>query len=186
MKRTWAGLLTLTLLVGIAPQIATAAVKAGATCTKLKSTTKVSGYKYTCIKSGKKLVWSKGVRVVATPKPTASPTTAPSATAMPTPSASATPASTSADKYSDQPCKTEGEDLRTETASYKCVKRTDSGTLLWSKNNTGSGPLSDSNANDHSNTNTIAVAVNNTFSCASVIFTRVHRFTHERTLRNRR
>jgi M6 family metalloprotease-like protein len=136
MKRTWAGLLTLTLLVGIAPQIATAAVKAGATCTKLKSTTKVSGYKYTCIKSGKKLVWSKGVRVVATPKPTASPTTAPSATAMPTPSASATPASTSADKYSDQPCKTEGEDLRTETASYKCVKRTDSGTLLWSKNNT--------------------------------------------------
>jgi len=147
MKRTWAGLLTLTLLVGIAPQIATAAVKAGATCTKLKSTTKVSGYKYTCIKSGKKLVWSKGVRVVATPKPTATPAPTPSASATPNPtlSASATPtptpsasnsqASTSADQYSDQPCKTEGEDLRTETASYKCVKRTDSGTLLWSKNN---------------------------------------------------
>jgi M6 family metalloprotease-like protein len=90
MKRTWAGLLALTLLVGVAPQIATAAVKAGGTCTKLKSTTTVSGYKYTCIKSGKKLIWSKGVKVVATPKPTATP----SVTANPTPSASATPTPT--------------------------------------------------------------------------------------------
>jgi M6 family metalloprotease-like protein len=40
----------------------------------LKSTTTVSGYKYTCIKSGKKLIWSKGVKVVATPKPSATPT----------------------------------------------------------------------------------------------------------------
>jgi M6 family metalloprotease-like protein len=169
MKRTWAGLLALTLLVGIAPQIAKAAVKAGATCTKLKSTTTVSGYKYTCIKSGKKLVWSKGIKVVATPKPTATPsvtatpaptptpsvtatpaptptpsvtaTPAPtptpsaSATPTPTPSASASQASTVTDKYSDQPCETEGEDLQYENASYKCIKRSDSGVLLWSKNN---------------------------------------------------
>ena len=149
MKRTWAGLLALTLLVGVAPQIATAAVKAGATCTKLKSTATVSGYKYTCIKSGKKLVWSKGVKVVATPKPTASPsvtatptpsasatpTPTPSVTATPTPSASSSQTSTTADKYADQPCKTEGEDLKTDVAAYKCVKRSDSGSLLWSKNN---------------------------------------------------
>ncbi|MSZ06126.1 MAG: hypothetical protein F2656_03275, partial [Actinobacteria bacterium] len=40
-----------------------AAPKAGAACTKLNTTTTVSGYKYTCMKSGKKLVWSKGVKV---------------------------------------------------------------------------------------------------------------------------
>jgi M6 family metalloprotease-like protein len=84
MKRTWAGLLALSLLVGVAPQIATAAVKAGATCAKLKSTTTVSGYKYTCIKSGKKLVWSKGTKVAATPKPTATPTPTPTPTVIST------------------------------------------------------------------------------------------------------
>ena len=87
----------LILQFGISPQIVTAAVKAGAACTKLKSTTTVSGYKYTCIKSGKKLVWSKGVKVVAptpivtpTPSATATPTPTPSDTATPTPKPSAT------------------------------------------------------------------------------------------------
>ena len=40
-----------------------AAVKAGAKCSKHKVTTTVKGMKYTCIKSGNKLVWSKGVPV---------------------------------------------------------------------------------------------------------------------------
>lgn len=56
------------------PTNAIASVKAGSVCAKLNATTSVSGYKYTCIKSGKKLVWSKGVRVVvATPTPTPTP-----------------------------------------------------------------------------------------------------------------
>jgi len=61
---------------------ASGAVKAGASCTKLKATTIVSGYKYTCIKSGKKLVWSKGVKVAvkATPSSTQTPTPTPSPT----------------------------------------------------------------------------------------------------------
>ena len=67
---------------------ASGAVKAGASCTKLKATTTVSGYKYTCIKSGKKLVWSKGVKVAVkatpTPTPTPTPTAAPTPTATPT------------------------------------------------------------------------------------------------------
>ena len=40
-----------------------AAAKAGAKCTKVNTTSTVSGIKYTCIKSGKKLIWSKGVVV---------------------------------------------------------------------------------------------------------------------------
>ena len=40
---------------------ANAAAKAGAKCTKLGNTEVVKGKSYTCIKSGKKLVWNKGV-----------------------------------------------------------------------------------------------------------------------------
>ena len=40
---------------------ANAAAKAGGTCTKAGSTEVVKGKTYTCIKSGKKMVWNKGV-----------------------------------------------------------------------------------------------------------------------------
>jgi hypothetical protein len=61
-----------------------AAVKAGAKCTKAGATSTTGGKKYTCIKSGSKLVWNKGVTVkAAAPKPT--PVSTPIATATPTP-----------------------------------------------------------------------------------------------------
>ena len=50
-----------------------ALVKAGAKCSKLNSSEIVSGYKYTCVKSGKKLIWKKGAKVIV-PIPTPSPT----------------------------------------------------------------------------------------------------------------
>ncbi len=49
-------------LMGITPANAVT-VKAGAKCAKHKATTTVKSMKYTCIKSGNKLVWSKGVPV---------------------------------------------------------------------------------------------------------------------------
>ena len=61
MRKVLAVLIALSLL-GIAPANA-ATVKAGTKCNKLKATTTVKGMKYTCIKSGNKLVWSKGVPV---------------------------------------------------------------------------------------------------------------------------
>jgi hypothetical protein len=61
MRKVLVVLLAVSLL-GIAPASATA-VKAGAKCSKHKTTTTVKGMKYTCIKSGNKLVWSKGVSV---------------------------------------------------------------------------------------------------------------------------
>ena len=36
-----------------------AAPKAGAVCSKINQTQNVNGYKFTCLKSGKKLVWKK-------------------------------------------------------------------------------------------------------------------------------
>ena len=61
MRKVLAVLVAISLL-GIAPADA-AAVKAGAKCSKHKVTTTVKAMKYTCIKSGNKLVWSKGVPV---------------------------------------------------------------------------------------------------------------------------
>lgn len=72
--------LSLTLLMS--PSYA--ATKAGSPCPKLKNISMSNGKIYTCIKSGKKLVWDKGVLVpVAKPAPSASSSavgTAPSTT----------------------------------------------------------------------------------------------------------
>ena len=59
-----------------------AATKAGSVCKKAGDTTIDGGRKYTCIKSGKKLVWKKGLVL---PKPTPAPTPAPTPTPTPTP-----------------------------------------------------------------------------------------------------
>ena len=69
-----------------------ATVKAGATCTKLNSTQIVGGMKFTCIKSGKKLVWNSGVPISPTkPAPTPTPSPSPSQSPSPTPSPSQSP-----------------------------------------------------------------------------------------------
>ena len=73
-----------------------AAVKPGTKCTKQGQTSTTGGIKYTCIKSGKKLVWNKGV-VVKKPTPQPTPTAvgdpegAIGGTPTPTPSATPTP-----------------------------------------------------------------------------------------------
>lgn len=72
VKRGLSFLLTVTLCLAPFPQASAATAKAGATCSKLKTTSIVKGKKFTCIKSGKKLVWNKGVLVKASvikPKP---------------------------------------------------------------------------------------------------------------------
>ena len=62
----------LVALVAIVPLTLTplspvnAAVKAGAACPKAGNTAISAGKTFTCIKSGKKLVWDKGVLVPST------------------------------------------------------------------------------------------------------------------------
>ena len=93
------------LVFGLTTPAIAATPKAGATCTKAGLTATASGKIFTCIKSGKKLVWDKGVTIpkpastpvaptpTTSPTPTPSPTPSPtqSATPTPSPSASATP-----------------------------------------------------------------------------------------------
>jgi len=68
-KTALAAILVTSLLVPVSAQAATA--KAGAKCTKLKTTQIVGSKKFTCIKSGTKLVWDKGVAVPKATKPKA-------------------------------------------------------------------------------------------------------------------
>jgi hypothetical protein len=63
-------------LLLLSPPLSHSVVKAGATCKKLGNTTTVSGKKYMCVKSGKKLAWNKGV-AVSKPKPISTPTPTP-------------------------------------------------------------------------------------------------------------
>ena len=74
------------LFVGIlvAPASTAAAPVTGKACSKLGQVQLYKSKNYTCIKSGKKLVWSKPVAVV--PKAKETPTPTPSATPTPTPS----------------------------------------------------------------------------------------------------
>ena len=71
-KRALSILLAITVCLAPFPQANAVTAKAGAKCTKFKTTSIVKGKKFTCIKSGKKLVWNKGVLVktaVTKPKP---------------------------------------------------------------------------------------------------------------------
>jgi M6 family metalloprotease-like protein len=69
------------------------AVKAGASCSKAGLNSTIAGKKFTCIKSGKRLVWNKGVQV-AIPTPKASPAAASEPNAItPAPSESKSPES---------------------------------------------------------------------------------------------
>ena len=91
--------LAIVLILTIATPLHAAAPKAGAKCNKMGKTATAAGKKFTCVKSGKKLVWNKGVLIkkplpVATPTPSPTPSPSPEPTSTPTPSATATPTPT--------------------------------------------------------------------------------------------
>ncbi len=89
MKKLLGAVVSIALLA--MPINAMAAVKAGDSCKKAGVTATTNGKKFTCVKSGKKLVWNKGI-TIAKPKPAEIPTPVP--TVEPTPSASPTPTPT--------------------------------------------------------------------------------------------
>lgn len=67
----------LALLLALLPAHVTfAATKAGSKCAKFGAVSYAAGLKFICIKSGKKLIWSKGILL---PNPMTSPTTSPKA-----------------------------------------------------------------------------------------------------------
>ena len=82
------------LIIGVllfAAGPAVAAPKAGTKCAKAGVTAISAGKKFTCVKSGTRLVWNKGVAIKAAPKPTLTPVAAPTSTSMPTPTSTPKP-----------------------------------------------------------------------------------------------
>jgi hypothetical protein len=88
--------IAIVLLLTLVTPVQAATPKAGAKCSKVGATAITSTKKFTCVKSGTKLVWNKGVAIKAAPKtdlkpvfkpvePTPTPTPTPSATPTPTP-----------------------------------------------------------------------------------------------------
>ena len=63
MKKSFALLLSILLLTALPISTSSAAIKAGSKCAKAGATSTSSGKKYTCIKSGKKLIWNNGVMI---------------------------------------------------------------------------------------------------------------------------
>ena len=55
--------LAIVVLLSLSSPVHAAAPKAGSKCTKAGQTSTSAGIKYTCVKSGKKLVWNKGVAI---------------------------------------------------------------------------------------------------------------------------
>ena len=87
--------LAIILLLTLAAPVQAATPKAGAKCTKAGTTATASGKKFTCVKSGTKLVWNKGVAIKAAPKPSPNPVFKPvEPTPAPTPSPTPTPVPT--------------------------------------------------------------------------------------------
>jgi M6 family metalloprotease-like protein len=83
MKRVVVAAVLLSLVF---PTSASAAVKAGAACSKAGATSVAAGKKFTCVKSGKKLQWDSG-KTIATPAAKPAQTEAPTPTATTAPKA---------------------------------------------------------------------------------------------------
>jgi len=103
MKKGVVGL-SLLLSLSLIPTYSATPIKSGSVCSKQGFIKTYSGKKYTCIKSGKKLVWSKGVFLpLPKTKPSPSPSSSPSANPTPSPTPippnnpSPTPSPTSSD-----------------------------------------------------------------------------------------
>ncbi len=82
MRSKFKALIVFSLSLTLMSTPALSATKAGTSCRSQGQVKISSGFKYTCIKSGKKLAWSKGVKIATK---VAAPTPAPTPTPTPTP-----------------------------------------------------------------------------------------------------
>ena len=95
MRRGGYVALVVAIVLTLTTPLHAAAPKAGAKCVKKSATATSGGKLFTCIQSGKKLVWNKGVAIKKpTPAVTPTPTLTPTLTPTPTPTPTLTPTPT--------------------------------------------------------------------------------------------
>ena len=126
---------------------AAVAPKAGGSCKKAGQTITAAGKKFICVKSGKRLIWNKGVPV-ASPKPTPVASTTPELAPIAKPTPISTPTSTPL--VQGQECRTKGA-RETFTDGYFECRPIAQQKLIWFKlSNAPSYPLSQNKFTDHS------------------------------------
>ncbi len=130
--------LLLVLLLSFVTPVQAATPKAGAKCTKAGASATAAGKKFTCVKSGTKLLWNKGVAIkspspVAKPIPTPMPTPVSSPSPVPDSSPTPSPTPTPTVKYPDAP--TSFDDL---IANYEGISY-----AAWSKSKAAIAASSD-------------------------------------------
>lgn len=109
--------------------------KAGTKCLKAGLTLNYQGKKYTCIKSGKNLIWNKGISISSTThtsKSDPSPTSSPSPT-KPMTLEEANKLRISLDPLSDKPCSKENEKIPNIQGELICLNW-NGGPLKWIQN----------------------------------------------------
>lgn len=92
MRKIAGGILAATLVLSVIPASQAASPVTGAKCSKLGQTQIFKNKKFSCIKSGKKLIWSSGNSVTKTPEPTSAPSVVPTPSITPKPETSLKPA----------------------------------------------------------------------------------------------
>ena len=122
MRRSWQ-ILLISLAISL-PIFATpnslAAVNAGTSCPKAGKTSTYLGKKFTCIKSGKKLIWNKGTKIPIAAPPSNAPSPVPSDTPAPTPSDIAAPTPTPTIDFSSLPA-SDGNVIDNSTIKGKAI-----------------------------------------------------------------
>ena len=144
LKRFTLTLFAIVLILSFMAAPLNAAVKSGTKCLKQGQTSTSAGIKYTCVKSGNKLTWNKGV-AVKKPAPVASPT--PSATATPTPAATPT--------ASAIPTPTKFEPWSTNIDSKMLSDEAQKSFLAWVQTRTGATKNHTQQIQENKNTNRI-------------------------------
>lgn len=172
MKRSRFGIAVVISTVLVFSMLVTApssaAVKAGAKCTKAGAISKDANKKFTCVKKGKRLIWRKGVAGKSAAKravkpvqapadlaPTPSPTPTATATQKPQPTPTAIPVQSEGDwtdPRAGTPCNTEGETIPNQIfllvclPSSKVMPGSTDNRLYWFQNNPPPGWVPDNSS----------------------------------------
>jgi hypothetical protein len=125
MRKKLAVLIALILSLSLINAPSNAAVKPGAKCTKAGATANAAGKKFTCVRSGTRLVWNKGVTIKAATKPKLNPVFKPvEPTPAPTPVATPTPTPTQTPEpllpREGAQCTVIGEKISNSSATMRC------------------------------------------------------------------
>ena len=122
----------LVLLLGLVPSWSANTPKAGSSCSKKGATQIYQNKKFTCVSSGKKLIWDKGVVVKKTETSTSTNNTS--------------------NDINNQICLVENQILRNSVGEFWCIKDK-ANTLRWAQNHPSNSSSGQNTSNNNQSSN---------------------------------